>query len=78
MQEIQKIYAQFLGIFPQALHPFISILLGLFLIYSVVQVLKKDFIYLIILVILLPASIPILKDVGLAIVQFIKFLFHIG
>lgn len=78
MGEIQKLYTQFLNIFPHGLQPFVSIALGIFLIYSVVQVIKKDFIYLIVLVVLLPASIPILKDVGLGIVNLVKFLLHIG
>ena len=76
MQEIQNLYAQFLNIFPASLHPFISIALAVFLVYSLIQVVRKDFIYIIVLVVLLPASIPILKGVGESVVQLIKFLLN--
>lgn len=72
-----NLYQQFLSIFPPSLHPFISIALAVFLIYSLIQVLRKDFIYLIILIVLLPASIPILKDVAETLLQFIKYLLNI-
>jgi hypothetical protein len=77
MQELQNLYYQFLSVFPPVLHPFISIALAVFLVYSIVQVIRKDFIYIIALVVLLPASIPILKDFGNALIQLIKFLLNI-
>lgn len=76
MQAIMDLYQQFLSIFPASLHPFISIALAVFLIYSIIQVVRKDFIYLIILIVLLPASIPILKDVAETLLQFIKYLLN--
>jgi hypothetical protein len=39
-----------------------------------VQALKRNFIYLIVLVVLLPASIPILKGVVEFIIELIKYL----
>jgi hypothetical protein len=77
MQEIQNIYNSILAPFPLFLHPFISFGLAIFLIYSIVQVLKKNFIFLIALIILLPASIPIIKQVGMSLVSIVKFLLKI-
>lgn len=77
MQELQNLYYQFLSVFPPVLHPFISIALAVFLVYSIIQVIRRDFIYIIALIILLPASIPILKSLGQALVQLIKFLLNI-
>jgi hypothetical protein len=77
MQQIQSLYLQFLDIFPKSLHPFISIALAVFLIYSIIQVIRKDFIYLIVLIVLLPASIPILKNIGDSIIMLVKFLLNI-
>lgn len=76
MQQIQELYTQFLSIFPASLHPFISIALAIFLVYSIIQVIRKDFIYLIALIVLLPASIPIIKNVAEVLLQFIKYLLH--
>lgn len=76
MSEIQSLYIQFLSNFPETLRPFISIGLAVLLVYAIFKVIKKDFIYLIALVILLPASVPILKNVWQGIVMFIKFLLN--
>lgn len=74
MQFLIDSYNQILGYFPNFLHPFISIALAVFLVYSIFQVLKKNFIYLIVLVVLLPASVPILKSLWEVLLGVIKFL----
>lgn len=74
MEFLQDSYNQFLGYFPNFLHPIISIIVVVFLVYSIVQALKRNFIWLILLVILLPASIPILKNVVGVLIGFIKYL----
>ncbi len=78
MQQIQVLYTRFLGLFPPVLHPIISIILVIVVVYAIIQVLKKDFIYLIVLVILLPASVPVLRSVGQGIIDLIKFLLHMS
>lgn len=74
MQTIQDLYTQFLGYFPNFLHPVISLVLVIFLVYSIFQVLKKNFIYLILLVVLLPAAIPIIKQIFATILTVIRYL----
>lgn len=74
METFTEIYNSFLAYFPNWLHPFISVALAILLIYSIFQALKRNFIFLIILVILLPASIPILKNVLDSLIALIKYL----
>lgn len=74
MNEIQSLYLQFINIFPAGVRPIVSIVMAVFLVYSVVQVVKRNFIYLILLVVLLPASVPILKGVWEGILIIIRFL----
>ena len=74
MEFLTGLYQQFLDFFPTFLHPFISIAVVIFLVYSIVQALKRNFIFLIILIVLLPASIPILKKVVDVLIGFIKYL----
>lgn len=74
MTEIQSLYLQFLNYFPKSFQPIVSVVLAVFLVYSVFQVVKRNFIFLIVLVVLLPASVPILKGVVDAIVLLVKFL----
>ncbi len=78
MNEIQNLYLEFLTNFPENLRPIISIGLAVLLVYAVLKVLKKDFIYIIALIVLLPASIPILKSVWEGVVGFVKFLLNMG
>jgi hypothetical protein len=78
MNEIQNLYIEFLTNFPENLRPIISIGLAVLLVYAVLKVIKKDFIYIIALIVLLPASIPILKSVWEGVVSFIKFLLKMG
>ncbi len=74
MQYLQELYTQFLGYFPNFLQPFVSVALAVLLVYSIFQALKRNFLYLIVLVVLLPASVPILKGVWEALLNVIKFL----
>jgi len=76
LTDIQNLYLEFLKNFPASLQPVISIGLAVLLIYSIFKVIKKDWIFLIALVILLPASKPILQSVWQGIVVFIKFLLN--
>ena len=57
LTDIQNMYLQFLNNFPVSLRPIISIGLAVLIVYSIFKVLKKDWIFLIALVILCrPAS----------------------
>ena len=58
------------------MQPVISIALAVFIIYSIFKVIKKDWIFLIALLILLPGSKTILESVWQGIVTFIKFLLN--
>lgn len=76
MQQIQSLYLEFLANFPPTTRPVISIVLAVLLAYAVFKVIKKDFIFLIVLVVLLPGSIPILRSVWEGIVALVKFLLN--
>jgi hypothetical protein len=76
MNEIQSLYLEFLLNFPENLRPLVSIGLAVLLVYALFKVVKKQFIYIVALVVLLPASVPILKSVWSGVVMFIKFLLN--
>lgn len=74
MDQIFSIYNLFLNFFPQNIHGIVSLALAALIIVGIVKVIKKDFIYIVLLVILLPASVPILKNIWESMVNVIKFL----
>jgi hypothetical protein len=74
MGQFYSIYEQFLGNFPDKFHWLVSLILAGLLAYAIFQTLRRNFIWLILLVILLPASVPILKNAWESVVQVIEFL----
>lgn len=74
LQNFYGIYDQFLSYFPGKLHGWISLGLAVLLVAGIYKVLRRQFVYLILLVVLLPASVPILKNVWQQILDIMKFL----
>lgn len=78
IQTLFDLYNQFLNNFPEQFHGWISLGLAVLLVVGIYKVIKKQFIYLILLVILLPASIPILGNIWKQVVEIMKFLLSRG
>jgi hypothetical protein len=74
MDQIMSIYNQFLSYFPSNLHGVVSLALAVLIAIGVFKVIRKDFIYIILLIVLLPASVPILKNIWESLSNIIKFL----
>jgi hypothetical protein len=74
---IQDIYLQFLEKFPLAYQPYVSIAVGALLIYVIYRVIKRDFIFIVALIILVPTSIPVFKSVWSGLATLLKYLFNI-
>ena len=74
MDQIFSIYNQFLSYFPASLHGVVSIVLAVVIAIAIFKVVKREFIYIILLIVLLPASVPILKNIWESVVTVIKFL----
>ncbi len=72
--QLDTIYANFLNHFPTVLHPIISIILFIILVVAIFQTIKKNFVWIILLIILLPASIPILESVWKSVMGILSFL----
>ena len=77
VEQIQNLYLEFLANFPAGVRPFASLFLAVLLAYAVFKIIKKEFIYLLILIILLPGSIPILKTIWEGVVGLVKFLISV-
>lgn len=71
---LYDIYNQFLNYFPVNSHGLVSVFLAVLLVVGVYKVLRKQLVWVILLVILLPASGPILKHVWEQVLELLKFL----
>ncbi len=74
MDQILSIYNQFLSYFPANLHGVVSLALAVLIAIGIIKVIRKDFIYIILLIVLLPASVPIMKNIWESLSNIIKFL----
>ena len=74
---IENLYIQFLGYFPPVVQPIVSLVLAALIVYSVFRVVRKDFVFIIALIVLVPGSVPILESIWTGILMFLKFLLHI-
>lgn len=74
MDQIFSIYNQFLSYFPANLHGLVSLALAVLIAYGIIKVIRRDFIYIILLVVLLPASVPIIRNIWESLSNIIKFL----
>lgn len=77
LTRIQDMYSQFLANFPVQYQPVVSVVVGLVIVYAVYRIIKRDFIFIVLLVILVPTSIPVLKSVWAGLVTLLKYLFNI-
>jgi len=74
MNQLFSIYNQFLNYFPANLHGVVSLGLAVILVIGIVKVIRRDFVYIILLVVLLPASVPILSNIWDSLFNILKFL----
>jgi hypothetical protein len=71
---VQQLYLSLINGLPEGWRGVVSIALAVLIIYAVFKVIKKQFIFLILLVLLLPGSIPILKAAWDSLAAAVKFL----
>ena len=74
MDQILSIYNQFLNYFPPELHGVVSLALAVLIAIGIIKVIKKDFVYIILLIVLMPASVPILKNIWASLINIFNFL----
>ena len=73
-KDFYGIFDQFLGYFPEKFHGLISIFLAILIVVGIYKVIRRQLVYLILLIVLLPAAGPILKNVWAQVVELLKFL----
>jgi hypothetical protein len=76
MDQIYSIYNQFLSYFPENLHGIVSLALAAVIAVGIIKVIKREFVYIILLVVLLPASVPILKNIWESVYNIFMFLLN--
>lgn len=73
-EKIIDLYEEFLAAFPVQLHFLISLAIFVVLIVWLYKLVSKNLGWLILLVVFVPASIPLLKQIGQTVLEFLKHL----
>ena len=76
LDAVYSIDSQFLANFPEDVRGFVSLGLGILLVYGIYKVVRKQFIFIIVLIVLLPASVPILKNIWQEVLRALQFLIN--
>ncbi|OGD62927.1 hypothetical protein A2160_04110 [Candidatus Beckwithbacteria bacterium RBG_13_42_9] len=74
LDQLADLYGQFLSIFPAYLHFWISLVIFIALVLWLVDLVKKHWIWILLLIIFIPASIPLLRQIGKGIIDLLGFL----
>jgi len=74
LDQVYSIYYQFVGYFPKEYHFAISLILAGLIVYAVFKVIKRNFIFIILLLLLLPQSVPIFSGIWEGLLQILAFL----
>lgn len=72
LNQIIQLYQSFLNLFPPGLHFWISLAIFLVLVFWVLDLVKRSLVWLILLVILVPASIPLLRQIVDGLLRFLR------
>lgn len=72
LDQLYSLWQQFLTVFPDWMGGIISLVVFVFLIKSLIELVKKSFIWLILLIIFVPASLPLLQEIGLDIIALLQ------
>ncbi len=75
---IQDLYLRFLANFPVEYQPIISLVVGVLIVYTIYRVIRRDFIFILALLILVPTSVPVFKSIWAGLLTVLKYLFNYG
>jgi len=72
MDKIFSYYDQFLKLFPDNWHTAVSVAIIIIMVMLVLRFMRYGIVGIILLVIFVPASIPVLKNIGMGVIAFVQ------
>ncbi len=71
-------YANLLSHFPGHYHSLVSLVVLAILVLTLVQLIRKSWLYLLLLLIFVPAAIPVMSSLGQGILEFLRYIANQG
>jgi len=72
VDQLTSLYQQFISIFPLSLQWVISLIIFIAIVVGVVNLVRRNFIFLLLLILLVPASIPLLRSIVNGLIAFLQ------
>ena len=72
LAQIYSLWTQFLTLFPGSIHWLVSLVIFIFLIKVIVGLIKKSFVWLLLLILFVPASIPLIREIFTSLIEFLQ------
>ncbi|MDD3532227.1 MAG: hypothetical protein PHR64_02510 [Candidatus Shapirobacteria bacterium] len=74
LEQAYSLWLDFLALFPDSIRWLVSLAVFIFFIKIIIDLVKKSFIWLLLLILFVPASIPLIKEIFTSIVRFLQFI----
>jgi hypothetical protein len=71
------VYNRFLGLFPDSFHWFVSLLILIFIVFTLFRLIKRNFLFILLAILLFPVVYPVLRDFVFEISSFVVYLWNI-
>ncbi len=74
LDKLYTLWLDFIALFPSSIRWIISLVIFIVLAKAIFNLVKKSFIWLLLLILFVPASVPLIKEIFIAIIEFLKFI----
>jgi len=74
LEQIYSLWLDFLALFPDSIRWLVSLVVFCFLVKVIIDLVKKSFIWLLLLILFVPASIPLIREIFTSLVKFLQLI----
>ncbi|MDD3679258.1 MAG: hypothetical protein PHX72_00125 [Candidatus Shapirobacteria bacterium] len=74
LEQAYSLWLQFLALFPNSIRWLVSLVVFIFFVKIIIDLVKKSFFWLLLLILFVPASIPLIKEIFTSLFRFLQLI----
>ncbi|KUK83698.1 MAG: hypothetical protein XD98_0272 [Microgenomates bacterium 39_6] len=74
LKQLYFLWLDFLALFPDSIRWLVSLVVFVIFVKIIVDLVKKSFVWLLLLILFVPASIPLIKEIFTSLIDFLKLI----
>jgi hypothetical protein len=74
LEQVYSLWLDFLALFPNSIRWLVSLVVFIIFVKIIINLVKKSFIWLLLLILFVPASIPLIKEIFSSLFNFLKLI----